>query len=87
MRCAVEEAAHKDGSVAGFDFSCDAEQILSDNGTVQTVKATLPAGSFASIFRKLIARGEDRTRAQRFILQLLVSVVAEDLGLPLIPEG
>ena len=26
-------------------FSCDAEQILSDDGTVQTVKATLPAGS------------------------------------------
>ncbi len=39
------------------------------------------ADTFAEVFRKIIARGEDRTRAQRFILQLLVSVVAEDLGL------
>lgn len=39
------------------------------------------ADTFADVFRQIIARKEDRIRAQRFILQLLVSVVAEDLGL------
>ena len=39
------------------------------------------ADIFANVFRKIVARGEDRTRAQRFILQLLVSVVSEDIGL------
>ena len=39
------------------------------------------ADAFAEVFRKIVNRGEDRTRAQRFILQLLVSVVSEDIGL------
>jgi hypothetical protein len=39
------------------------------------------ADTFARVFRAMVARGEDRTRAQRFILQLLVAVVAEDIGL------
>jgi SAM-dependent methyltransferase len=35
----------------------------------------------ATVFREIVERGEDRQRAQRFILQLLVSMVAEDIGL------
>jgi SAM-dependent methyltransferase len=38
----------------------------------------------ATVFREMVSRGEDRERAQRFILQLLVSMVAEDIGL--LPE-
>ncbi len=52
--------------------------IFGNNRVEVTRKA---ADTIADVFRKIIARGEDRTRAQRFILQLLVSVVAEDLGL------
>ena len=33
------------------------------------------ANDLAKLFRSLVARGEDRTCAQRFILQLLVTVV------------
>ncbi len=33
------------------------------------------ADAFAEVFRKIIARKEDRTRAQRFILQLFVSAL------------
>ncbi len=58
------------------------EPVFGNNRVEVTRKA---ADSFARIFRKLIARGEDRARAQRFILQLLVAVVAEDLGL--LPEN
>ena len=39
------------------------------------------ADIFAGVFRKIVAREENRSRAQRFILQRLVSVVAKDLGL------
>ena len=35
----------------------------------------------ARVFRGIVARGENRERAQRFILQFLVSIVAEDIGL------
>ncbi|MDQ6911273.1 MAG: N-6 DNA methylase [Verrucomicrobiota bacterium] len=35
----------------------------------------------ARVFREIVFRGEARDRAQRFILQLLVSIVAEDIGL------
>ena len=38
----------------------------------------------ATVFREIVDRGEDRERAQRFILQLLVALVAEDIGL--LPE-
>ena len=39
------------------------------------------ADDLAAVFRSLVARGEDRERAQRFILQLLVTLVSEDLAL------
>ena len=52
--------------------------IFGNNRVEVTRKA---ADIIAEVFRQIVARGEDRTRAQRFILQLLGSVVAEDLGL------
>ena len=42
------------------------------------------ADQMATVFREIVSRGEDRERAQRFILQLLVAMVAEDIGL--LPE-
>src|SRR5205814_10566081 len=42
------------------------------------------ADQMATVFRETVDRGEDRERAQRFILQLLVALVAEDIGL--LPE-
>jgi SAM-dependent methyltransferase len=61
-----------------FLLPTQAKPIFGNNRVEVTRKA---ADAFADVFRKLIARKEDRTRAQRFILQLLVSVVAEDLAL------
>ena len=52
--------------------------VFGNNRVEVTRKA---ADTFAEVFRKIVARGEDRTRAQRYILQLLVSIVAEDLNL------
>ena len=50
-----------------------------DNDRVEVTR--LAADLMARVFREIVSRGEDRQRAQRFILQLLVSMVAEDIGL------
>jgi SAM-dependent methyltransferase len=42
------------------------------------------ADQMATVFREIVDRGEDRERAQRFILQLLVALVVEDISL--LPE-
>lgn len=42
------------------------------------------ADQMATVFREIVGRGEDPGRAQRFILQMLVALVAEDIGL--LPE-
>ncbi len=67
-------------SVSALSFLLPHAQkpVFGNNRVEVTRKA---ADIFAEVFRKIVARKEDRTRAQRFILQLLVSVVAEDLGL------
>jgi hypothetical protein len=39
------------------------------------------ADQMATVFREIVERGEERVRAQRFVLQLLVAMVAEDIGL------
>jgi SAM-dependent methyltransferase len=65
-------------SAFNFLLPSQAKPIFGNNRVEVTRKA---ADAFADVFRQLIARKEDRTRAQRFILQLLVSVVAEDLSL------
>jgi SAM-dependent methyltransferase len=67
-------------SSSAFNFLLpnQAKPVFGNNRVEVTRKA---ADAFADAFRQLIARKEDRSRAQRFILQLLVSVVAEDLCL------
>jgi hypothetical protein len=65
-------------SAFNFLLPIPARPIFEFNRVDVTRKA---ADNFATVFRQIIARGEDRTRAQRFILQLLVAVVAQDLDL------
>ncbi len=50
-----------------------------DNDRVEVTRRA--ADLMARVFREIVFRGEDRQRAQRFILQLLVAMVAEDTGL------
>ena len=52
--------------------------LFENNRVAVTQKA---AAQLAQLFRALVKRGEDRVRAQRFVLQILVSLVSEDLGL------
>ncbi len=65
-------------STLGFLLPEPRKPIFGNNRVEVTRKA---ADIFAGVFRKIVTRGETRSRAQRFILQLLVSVVAEDLTL------
>jgi SAM-dependent methyltransferase len=50
-----------------------------DNNRVDVTRRA--ADLMARVFRELTIRGENRERAQRFILQLLVAMVAEDIRL------
>jgi type II restriction/modification system DNA methylase subunit YeeA len=52
---------------------------LFNNNRVEVTRVA--ANDLAKLFRSLVARGEDRTCAQRFILQLLVTLVSEDMAL------
>jgi SAM-dependent methyltransferase len=52
---------------------------LFNNNRVEVTREA--AADLAQLFRSLIKRGEDRTRAQRFVLQLLVALVSEDMDL------
>jgi SAM-dependent methyltransferase len=52
---------------------------LFNNNRVEVTREA--AADLAQLFRALVARGEDRARAQRFILQLLVTLVSEDMHL------
>jgi len=52
---------------------------LFNNNRVEVTRVA--ANDLAKLFRALVARGEDRTSAQRFILQLLVTLVSEDMSL------
>ena len=67
-------------SVSAFNFllPIPAKPIFDNNRVEVTRKA---ADSMAHVFREIVGRGEDRARAQRFILQLLVAMVAEDIDL------
>ncbi len=66
------------GDSFGFLLPTPQPTRFGNNRVEVTRKA---ADAFAEVFRKIVVRGEDRTRAQRFILQLLVAVVSEDIGL------
>ena len=52
---------------------------LFNNNRVEVTREA--AADLAQLFRALVSRGEDRARAQRFILQLLVTLVSEDMNL------
>jgi hypothetical protein len=70
-------------NIAPFNFLLPIwkKPIFGNNWVDVTRRA---ADQMATVFREIIDRGEDRGRAQRFILQLLVGMVAEDIGL--LPE-
>jgi SAM-dependent methyltransferase len=67
-------------NIASFNFLLPIwkKPVFGNNRVEVTRKA---ADQMATVFREIVERGEDRQRAQRFILQLLVSMVAEDIGL------
>src|SRR5437870_4720677 len=67
-------------NIASFNFLLPIwkKPIFSNNRVEVTRKA---ADEMATVFREIVERGEDRQRAQRFILQLLVAMVAEDIDL------
>src|SRR3989475_1111751 len=67
-------------NIASFNFLLPIwkKAIFSNNRVEVTRKA---ADEMATVFREIVERGEDRQRAQRFILQLLVAMVAEDIDL------
>ena len=67
-------------NIASFNFLLPIwrKPIFGNNRVEVTRKA---ADQVATVFREIVARGENRQRAQRFILQLLVAMVAEDIGL------
>lgn len=66
--------------ISAFNFLLPVwkKPIFGNNRVEVTRKA---ADQMATVFREIVERGEDRLRAQRFILQLLVSMVAEDIAL------
>jgi SAM-dependent methyltransferase len=68
------------GSISAFNFLLpEPKRPIFENNRVEVTRRA--ADLMARVFRALVARGEDRARSQRFILQLLVSMVAEDIGL------
>jgi hypothetical protein len=59
---------------AAFNFLLPhAQKPLFGNNRVEVTRKA--AQSFGEVFRKIIARGEDRTRAQRFIPQIPITNV------------
>jgi SAM-dependent methyltransferase len=70
-------------NISSFNFLLPIwkKPIFGNNWVEVTRRA---ADQMATVFREIADRGEDRERAQRFILQLLVAMVAEDIGL--LPE-
>jgi type II restriction/modification system DNA methylase subunit YeeA len=67
-------------NIASFNFLLPIwkKPVFGNNRVEVTRKA---ADQMATVFREIVERGEDRQRAQRFILQLLVPMVAEDIAL------
>ncbi len=65
-------------SALAFLLPHEQKPLFENNRVAVTQKA---AAQLAQLFRTLVKRGEDRVRAQRFVLQILVSLVSEDLGL------
>lgn len=67
-------------SISAFNFLLPpAKPPIFENNRVEVARRA--ADLMARVFREIIFRGEKRERAQRFLVQLLVAVVAEDGGL------
>src|SRR5438552_4445663 len=67
-------------SISAFNFLLPHPKTpIFENNRVEVTRRA--ADLMARVFREIEFRGEPRERAQRFILQLLVSMVAEDIGL------
>ncbi|MEA3187045.1 MAG: hypothetical protein QOD99_875, partial [Chthoniobacter sp.] len=67
-------------SVSSFNFLLpEPRDAVFGNNRVEVTRRA--ADLMARVFKEIVFRGEPRERAQRFILQLLVSMVAEDIGL------
>ncbi|MGI8437690.1 MAG: type IIL restriction-modification enzyme MmeI, partial [Chthoniobacterales bacterium] len=67
-------------NISAFNFMLpEAKKPIFGNNRVEVTRRA--ADLMAIVFRAMVARGEDRARAQRFILQLLISMVAEDIDL------
>ncbi len=67
-------------NISSFNFLLPVwkKPIFASNWVEVTRRA---ADQMVTVFREIVSRGEDREQAQRFILQLLVALVAEDIGL------
>lgn len=61
-----------------FLFPTGEEPVFGDDHEAVTREA---ADHLAAVFRSLVARGTDRATAQRFVLQTLVALFAEDIDL------
>lgn len=68
----------KRSSALGFLFPDDRAPIFGNDREAVTRGA---AEHVAQLFRSLVARGEDRAKAQRFVLQSVVAMFAEDVDL------
>jgi SAM-dependent methyltransferase len=67
-------------SISAFNFLLPTPKTpIFENNRVEVTRRA--ADLMARVFREIVSRGEPRERAQRFILQLLVAMVAEDIGL------
>lgn len=77
----LEELPHRYLSLA-FLFP---EEIKPQFGNDRVAVSRKAADAVAQVFNALIARGEDRSRAQRFILQCVFCLFAEDFSL--LPKG
>lgn len=55
------------------------EEPLFQNNLVQVTRAA--AGAMATIFRSMAERGVDRSQAQKFVLQCVMAMFSEDIGL------
>ena len=65
-----------------FLFPDEREAIF---GNDREAVSRAAADKVAQLFKVITARGVDRSKAQRFVLQLVVSMFSEDIGLP--PAG
>ena len=80
-RVLVEELSRR-YTALGFLFPTERRPLFGNDRTEVTKEA---AEKIGDVFRSLVEQGETRERAQRFILQCVVALFAEDMSL--LPRG